>query len=188
MRAIVGFLLICLLTSHLFGQTSNGQKSYRDQYGVLSERNMFVKDRVRGRGDDASTQPTSRPSETPLTPEETYVLRGVIFENDVFTAYFENLASSRIEVASVGSELAQIRIVDIALDAVELDKSGQTQWISIGHDLRGSPGRTRGGATAGATGNSIGGAAPGTETTSDPGTLSIEERMRQRRAAERGGR
>lgn len=190
MKSLLLVILVAItLTSTLSAQQQGQQdqrKGYGDEYGVISERNMFVKDRVRGRGDGegSSTQPTTRPTEAPLTPEESYILRGVVYENDAFLAYFENLNTSRIEAVSIGSELAQVRIVDIALDAVELNKDGQTQWISIGRDLRGSPARAYS-ATAGT------GAAPATGTapsTADPGTLSLEERLRQRRLQERGGR
>jgi hypothetical protein len=142
---------------------------------------MFVKDRVRGRGDGSTSRPSStQPAQAPLTPEESYILRGVVYENDVFTAYFENLNTSRIEAVNAGAELAQVRIAEVALDAVLLEKNGQTQWIVIGRDLRGSQARQ------------VATSAPSTgtpaATTSDPSTLSIEERLRQRRLQERGGR
>ena len=185
MRFVISALfVVSLAATTLFGQQRSGgasSDSYRDQFGVISERNMFVKDRVRGRGEGASTQPSTRPTEAPLTPEESYVLRGVVFENDLFTAYFENLATSRIEAVNVGAELAQMRIADVALDAVELEKNGQTQWIAIGRDLRGDPARQT--KLSGAT------TAPaGPATATDPATLSVEERLRQRRLQERGGR
>lgn len=183
MRTICGILCVLLLASTLSAQDSS-RGDYRDKYGVLSERNMFMKDRVRGRGEGSSTQPTSRPADAPLTPEESYILRGVIYENDMFTAYFENLNTSRMEAVNVGAELAQIHVADIALDAVELEKNGQTQWITIGKDLRGAAARQ---VRSGNTGSAPSVAAtPGAATSADPTTLSKEEQMRQRRAQERG--
>jgi len=192
------FLFFNLLASALFAQqTSDASSSeassassprggYNEQFGVISERNMFVKDRVRGRGDGATSRPsTTQSAQSPLTPEESFILRGVVYENDAFTAYFENLGTSRIQAVNAGAELANTRIAEIALDAVMLERNGQTQWIVIGRDLSGNLARQ---ATPPATGPGIIGTTSTPSTPSDPATLSIEERLRQRRQQERGGR
>src|SRR5688572_25764016 len=77
------FAAIIAISATAHSQRSSA--SYSDRYTVLSERNIFLKDRTQ-----PSTRPTASPRPSPSDPERTNVLRGVVVEEDGYRAYVEN--------------------------------------------------------------------------------------------------
>lgn len=178
--------------------TSGAAGENQPEYVVISERNIFLRDRPRPRGNSG---PTTRRADdrTPLTPEQSFALRGVVFEEDQYLAYFENIPEASVQQVSIGGELAGQRIVDIDMDAVELEKDGNTFWIEVGQDLTGNRAqsarpsggfaRTGSSSPAPTASNAPGSAAPpALPSEGETEGMSIEERMRLRAQQLRGGR
>ena len=160
-------------------------------YGVLSERNMFLKERKAPRP-SGSDRPQARPprdENSPQARERQMVLRGVAIEDNELHAYIENTRNNQIVRVAPGDKLVNGNVVDIAIDAIAYSTEGKTAWIEIGQNLAGvhtaaAPG-TDGDAPSSqpSGGPSIGPAAP---LPTEGGSL--EERMKARRAKERGGK
>jgi hypothetical protein len=107
--------------------------SYSERYGVLSEQNIFLKDRsVRTeRRTTSSSQPSARP------PEEAFVLRGVVVEDDGWRAYVEDTRAERMIRLAPGDKIARGQVTHIQIDAIAYDLNGQPQIVEIGQDLTG---------------------------------------------------
>ena len=161
------------------------RQSDRD-YAVLTEQNIFVKDRRSlRRGDRPSSD---RNSNDPLReyrnqPEAFLVLTGVVFEDGDYRAFIEDTKVSKVLRLSVGDAIARGKITEIDIDTIAYESSGKTTIINVGTTLTGIP-YSAFTATPGATPASTG-AAPSTPLP-DPNNpnLTIEEKMKLRRAAE----
>jgi hypothetical protein len=180
-------------------------QSYRERYAVLSERNIFLKDRRVRSGPSTSRSGSDRPPAPP--PEATYVLTGVVLEEGQYRAYVED-SNGKINRLAVGDAIARGHVAEIDISAMAYESNGQVALVNVGYDLRGKPweaptaesvmsrfgpGSDRGGGGfRGDRGGGNGGAATATPATAvappplDPNTagLSIEERMRLRRMQE----
>lgn len=162
---------------------TTGPVSDRDTVAVIVERNMFMRDRVRRNVNGMTTRPSTTQSTDPalLVPEKKFILRGVVYEDDTFHAYFENTQSSEMVQASVGTRLARGTVIGLTLDAVVFENDGIVLTVDIGDDLTGA---RVGPAVASST------SAGGSSASSQPAGVvpgSIEERMRARRARQTGG-
>ena len=161
-----------------------------DQYNAIVERNIFLRERPRPR--PANTQRWERPRDPtpPETPEQRYVLRGVVIENDELRAYFENIRSNEGVRVKPGEAIGNGHIAGIAIDAVAYAAAdGTVTWIDVGENLTGAR-DTRSGTGGGTSASATPSTSPSTtspSTSSDPANLSVEERMRQRRLQQRGG-
>lgn len=167
-------------------QSSTTRQSDRDRYAVLTEQNIFVKDRRTLRRNDRPSG--ERPAMTELqrlkeTPEAKYVLTGVVFEDGEYRAFVEDTNASKVLRMSVGEPIARGKITEIDIDTIAYESSGKTTIINVGTTLTGIP-YSAFTATPGAT-PAPAGAAPSTPLP-DPNNpnLTIEERMKLRRAAE----
>jgi hypothetical protein len=116
------------------GPATQPSLDYRERYTVLSERNIFLRERHRPSSDSRPSGPRTEPRK----PEQTYSLTGIVEEEGEFRAYFENLANPSFTRVSLGEPIARGKITAIALDAVEYEQEGQRRWIEIGHDLTGA--------------------------------------------------
>jgi hypothetical protein len=125
---------------------SNGPTSrpagYRDRYIILSDQNIFVRDRSRivpDRGDRPSGSGSdTRPTYVrPL--EMSFVLTGVVLEEGLYRAYIEDSNASRILRLTVGDTVARGHIADIDINAIAYEANGQTKWVGLGCNLTGDP-------------------------------------------------
>jgi hypothetical protein len=177
--------------------------SYRDKYGPIAEHNIFLKDRRkpasrpdRGSGYGSGAQPER-------VPEASFILTGVVIEEGQLRAYVEDSNAGKGLRLSVGDAVARGHIADIEIDAVAYAGPGQPIWVSLGCDFRGNPVASMSPARSGSYGSS---AAPTTTSPSagtgtgtgaaatpapatpagpvDPSNMSIEDKMRARRAQE----
>lgn len=159
------------------------RESFSERYGVISERNIFLRDRSRrsfGRG-----EPSSRPASfsAPRQAEQMYVLTGVVLEEGEFRAYFENIDNGSVLRVRVGDSIARGVVSQIGIDAVEYEHGGQFIWVDVGHNLIGAQ------AFPVSSGSSFADAGSTTQPSSpmpnpnDP-NLSIEEKMKLRRMQE----
>ncbi|HYO09327.1 MAG TPA: hypothetical protein VER17_10180 [Tepidisphaeraceae bacterium] len=169
-----------------------GQRvSYNDRYGIIAERNIFLRDRRAaaaaargGAGGGATSQPTQgRP-----TGERALVLTGVAVELDGLRAYLEDLERGTVVKVSVGDALARGRVSAIEIDAMQYQNpAGQLTWITVGDDLTGRPSPAMssdsgGGLALAATASTMPSGIDGLNP-NDP-NLTIEQKMKLRRAAE----
>lgn len=163
-------------------------------YGVLAERNMFLKERKAPRPPGSSDRTRSTgPREDPNSPqarERQMVLRGVAIEENELHAYLENTRNNQIVRVAPGDKLANGTVADIAIDAIAYAADGKTAWVEIGQNLAGV--HTAAGLATGGDGSPTtqggGGSTAASSTPLPAEGGSLEERMRARRARERGGR
>jgi hypothetical protein len=167
------------------------RQDYRERYGVVSDRNIFVKDRSRPAG--ATSRPSrgdfreSRPYTPP--PEAAFLLTGIVIEEGQLRAYVEDGPRSKIVRLAPGDAVARGRVEAIEIDAILYDHDGQQTWVEIGQNLTGAgfpPVAIATGdpTTAGATTAPTAGTTATTPLDPNSPTLSMEEKMRLRRAAE----
>lgn len=159
-------------------------------YDVITERNMFLRDRPRPRVVTTRPAPATRPVEVviPETPEQRYVLRGVAIEDGEYRAYFEHVRTGEGLRVQPGDAIGNGHIAHIDIDAVAYASSeGTITWIDVGENLNGvrdtrsappSAGPVSSGAPAASTEPATGPA--------DPALQSLEERMRARARARSG--
>ncbi|MBP7933403.1 MAG: hypothetical protein KA354_02035 [Phycisphaerae bacterium] len=159
------------------------RESFSERYGVISERNIFLRDRSRrafGRGEPNSRPPSFPP---PRQAEQMFVLTGVVLEEEEFRAYFENTDSGSILKLRVGDPIARGMISQIEIDAIEYEHAGQLTWIDVGRNLIGvqvSPTTVGGSLTESSSASQPSAPLP---NPNDP-NLSIEEKMKLRRMQE----
>ena len=179
-------VLAVLMTASSTAYAQRSSASYSDRYTVLSERNIFLKDR---------TQPSTRPSAStrpsPSDPERTNVLRGIVVEEDGYRAYVENNSIGTVSRLAVGDAIARGKITAIDIDAVAYETPAGTVWIVIGSDLTGQQGAASSGEA------SIISSTSSTPTTTPAGleglnpddpNLTTEQKLKLRRLREQKGR
>jgi hypothetical protein len=198
---IVLSCLVPVVSADAAAPQTQPAKVDRERYNVLTERNMFLRDRRR-----PVYTPTSRPAYVSRPVEETLILTGVVFEEGEYRAFFEDTQRSSVLTLRVGESVGRGVITQIQLDAIQYLSGDSQMWIDVGHTLTGSlppapPTRlyTNTTATATATGSTTRPATAGTDTTTatpavttplpnpDDPNLSLEERMKLRRAQQLGG-
>ena len=149
--------------------------SFTDRYGVIADRNIFLKERSSRRPSDrgSSTQPAPRPV------EESFTLVGIVHEEGQWRAYVEDRGRSATTRLAAGDAVARGKVTRIEIDGIEYDPGEKPTWISIGSDLTG-----RALTLGGISGLDMPTAATGPTTLpfdpNDP-NLTIEQRMRLRR-------
>lgn len=184
-RNVIAAALLLGATLPLVAQSRNATEretrtSYRDQYGVLSDRNMFLRDRQI----TATTTPTSRPAEKP--PEQAFMLTGVVYEplEGKAFAYFEDLNANTILRVGVGEKVARGIVAGIDINAVSYERDGKHTSVLVGEDLTGAK-ASLGASSHGATEAASPGATSAPAIDPNNPNLTTEERMRLRRQQER---
>jgi hypothetical protein len=123
------------------------RQTYSDRYSVLTQRNIFLRDRSRGSSNGSTTGPTTSSTQPARrSPEETLLLRGIVVEEGEVRAYFEDMVDFRMVRVAEGETIARGRIAGIGLDAVEYEpndggggagSAGRRTLVMVGHDLTG---------------------------------------------------
>ena len=177
-------------------------QSYSDRYSILSQRNIFLKDRSRGSGgrsgdgrnDPSTTQASLQPSRRPI--EEQMVLTGIVEEGGQYRAYVEDSAAGAVIRVSTGDRLAHGRVARIALDSIEYEPQssggveGKKTLIAIGSDLTGREVSFSASAFASSASSAAAGAAASTAPSGAEGlnpndpNLTMEQRLKLRRLQE----
>jgi hypothetical protein len=173
--------------------TAVAPASFAGQYGMLSERSIFLRNRPRPRPASAVQQVTSRPVAPPAAPERDFVLRGVVLEDVDLRAYVEDTRASRMLRLLPGEDVARGQIVQIEADAVLFQHDGEQLWIEVGQNFTGTRATSPLPQPTTEATNGSGGATTSTSTSASPSppggsATSIEERMRLRRQQSGGGR
>jgi len=160
---------------------------YRERYGVLWERNIFLRERGRRERVDRDLRPAA-----PRLPEQSLVVTGIVLEDGEYRAYVEDVSRGTTLKLSVGDAVARGHVVGIEIDALAYENYAGITWIPIGSNLAGasvtsvSDARIAAAAAgyAGTTQPAAGGA--GAVIDASGANLSIEERLRLRRMQEIG--
>jgi hypothetical protein len=116
------------------------QPARLEDYRVLSERNMFLRNRARP--PSSHHAPTAAPAAD--TGDGRIVLTGIIQQGEDYVAFFEDTRTGKTTLAQVGALLGRGQLVTITMDAVHYACAGNTLKIAIGSTLTGaaaSPGR-----------------------------------------------
>jgi len=105
-----------------------------DEYRVLMERNIFLRDRRR----PMLRRPSPRPAEPVVRDSDgDIVLIGVGRRDGEFVAFFENVATRVTTRVAAGQAVGKGRVQAITLDGVGYDRDGTVTRIDIGHALPG---------------------------------------------------
>lgn len=183
-----------------FAVTNSGE--FTADYGVVSDKNIFLRDRrVRLPNEDQGI----RTPPPPPIPEQLHVVTGIIFDVDtkIYKAQIENTGMHTADKLKIGDKVAEGEIADITLnpDGIKYRKGGQDTWVPIGSNLMGTQignmgdERARGAMMGGqfimrsGGGVVVGGQSGAPLPPLDPNTagMSMEERLRARRMAESQG-
>jgi hypothetical protein len=162
------------------------RETYSDRYSVLTEHNIFMKDRAR-RPAATTQRATSQAAAPPL--EASLVLRGIVMEEEGFRAYVENLESQNMLKIAIGDDIGHGKVSSFQIDAIEYARGDQKTWIEIGRNFLGAVSAsvpTSAAPTTGPTSAAPGarsGATTGPVNANDP-NLTPEQRMRLRRQQE----
>ena len=147
-------------------------KSSFDHYKVLSEHNIFTKNR---RPPSTQSSRDSRTDRPPRRPEVAFVLTGCVIENDNrFAAFVENAQTGVTQKVSPGDSIATGKVTSIGFDFLEYESAGQKTRVEIGHNFTG---------TVASLADVIS-ASPTTGPTTGPvdlSNLSMEEKLKRRR-------
>jgi hypothetical protein len=167
---------------------------FNSTYGVLSERNMFLRERQAPRPPRTNTQPRVDTNSTQARERAT-VLRGVTIEDNELHAYLENTRNNEVIRVAPGDALVNGHVAEIAIDAIAYNADGRTTWVEIGRNLSGGreslspPVVDSGPATTGPAGPAAsGGATPPVPNNVKPEGMSMEDWLKARRAQQRGGK
>jgi hypothetical protein len=185
--------IACVFATVILPALAHAQRaeSYTSRYGMLSERNIFLKDRHH-----ATTRPEPSTQLSPRDPERSLRLAGVVVEDDGFRAYVENSAIGTITRLAVGDPIARGKITAIEIDAVAYEANGHTTWIEIGNDFANEPvmvaGETYAASASSAETPTTAPAAAGAPgvaniNPNDP-NLTVEQRLKLRRQLELKGK
>jgi hypothetical protein len=147
-------------------------KSSFDHYKVLSEHNIFTKNRRPPATQSSRDARTDRP---PRRPEVAFVLTGCVIEDDNrFAAFVENVQTGVTQKVSPGDAIATGKVTSIGFDFLEYESSGQKTRVEIGHNFTGTV----------ASLAEVISAPPTTGPTTGPvdlSNLSMEEKLKRRR-------
>lgn len=147
---------------------------FEDRYGVLSERNIFLRDRSVRRpveNSGPSTQPAPRP------PEESFTLVGIVEEDGLWRAYVEDATRSATTRLTAGDSVARGTVSRIEIDGIEYDQGEKQTWVTIGNNLTG---QSASGISASMSSTDAAGPTSLPFDPNDP-NLTVEQRMRLRR-------
>lgn len=168
---------ITLTTALLFLPLCGLAADKPDDFSVLSERNMFLKNRQPPPDPSHPRRvPTTEESRPIDPPAKSIVLRGVVIEDSELHAYVEDTRSGDITRLAPGDAVGDGHVASIAIDAISYEENGRTQWIDIGQNLFGSQVAATTQPTTGPSGDSS-----ATTVPANPQLSALEQRMRDRR-------
>ena len=106
-----------------------------EAYSIVSEINIFS--RTRRPQVAASAQTVKQAPEVALTEESYLVLRGVVRENDMFTAFVEDSRTGSVQRVRDGEAIGGGTIADATLDFVSYRLGKSDFRIEVGRTLEG---------------------------------------------------
>ncbi len=188
-------ILIALIAPHVIAgilRAADAQPSrqdFRERYGVLADRNIFLKERGRPAATSRPSRFNSGGDRSRPTPEQTYVLTGIVEEQGQYRAYVEDLNRSKFIRLNVGDPVARGKVERIEIDGIQYAVEGQATRIEIGQNLTGGKSPSSTGLAASAAGNpdeTSPTTAPTATSSIDPNdpNLTPEQKMKLKRQME----
>lgn len=107
--------------------------NFKDQYHLILDRNIFT--RNRGKKPEAPKVKVEAPPPPPV--QKSYVLNGISRWGEEYIAFVEDMRYGGTQMYRIGSTVANMKIKNITLDSVELEKDAKTNTIQIGSNLIG---------------------------------------------------
>ena len=115
---------------------ATGQERSWDRYRILTERNMFRRDRRSVRSyEAATTQPSDQPTHD---SDGSIALTGIARRDGEFVAFFEDTRINATIKARVGQPVGKGNVEQITLNEVEYRREGTIKRIGIGRSLMGT--------------------------------------------------
>ena len=161
------------------GETTSAADRW-DHYRVLMERNIFVRERTRGRERRFTT---SRPVGV-IDTDGNLVLTGTAQQGGKGVAFVKDTRSGQTANVRTGGSVGKGKLVTITLDYVVYEYEGVTRRIKIGSNLAGVAVRRGPTTMSASTGPSTAPVGKGAGEAVDSNAAAILERMRRRRAQE----
>jgi hypothetical protein len=121
-----------------FGSNGNFQRmpntgNYNDDYAIIVNQNIFLRDRRPPRDPNAD-----RPAYVAPTAEQTLVLTGISQEGDQYYAFVEDVAQNRTLKLKAGDAVAHGKISEITIDPICYEHDTDKTWIAAGSNLSGT--------------------------------------------------
>ncbi|MBN1805915.1 MAG: hypothetical protein JW837_11750 [Sedimentisphaerales bacterium] len=135
----LGFITAIWSQSGLGQDATVAKQDGWENYRIILERNIFS--RQRGPRIDPSRR---RPAEAPPAPdpESYYILKGIVQENGVFTAFIENTQQGQILKVREGDNVARGKVTNFNLDTIEYHYEDKKITVAMGYDMEGGRGTT----------------------------------------------
>ncbi|MBE3099614.1 MAG: hypothetical protein IMZ55_19110 [Acidobacteria bacterium] len=112
------------------------QPAQMEDYRVLSERNMFLRNRARPPASHAAPAP---PRAAPAdTGDDRIVLTGIIQQGEDYLAFFEDTRTGKTTTLQAGDPLGRGQLAAIEIDAVYYTCDGNSTKVAIGSNLTGA--------------------------------------------------
>jgi hypothetical protein len=165
-------------------------EDFSGRYGILSEKNIFVRNRP------ATRRGAQRSSSSPRRPEEMMVLTGIALQEGRHVAFIENTATRSTQRLVTGDTILGGKVAAIDFGGLHFEAGDRQTRIAVGRNFLGAVAATAPVASASATtaaagspatapaGNS--GAASAAGEPADDAGLSAEERMKRKRQRQLG--
>jgi len=172
----IGGLVLMACAAFLPRQQACAETPSWEHYKVMTENNMFLRDRPRPR-------PVEKPAPRVVpvrVPERDFVLTGIVQREAGCVAFIEDMRSGETLKLRPGDAVADGEILDIKFDELVYRKGEQSLKITMGNTLEGAssapaPAPTGVGAEESVTPRA---------TAASPDERAILERLRQRREKE----
>jgi len=170
----VGLLVSFMYAGSLRCEEASAASPSWERYKVLTENNIFLRDRARPRARSVASVVPVR------APERDFVLTGIVRRDTGCIAFIEDMRNGETLKVRPGDTIADGQVVDIAPDGLVYRKDNQTRSIETGNTLGGASSLSA--PTAASTSMEENGSS-GT-TVGSPDERAILERLRQRREKE----
>lgn len=137
----LGFAVLFLFsTTVVSGQEMNSEKTSWEDYRVISERNIFSRNR-RQSNQSVFTEAQKRPAIV-QKEQSYYILRGITRQADGFVSFIEDSRTMEIGKFRKGEMIGKGRLKNITLDYISYELEGGTIRVEIGMNLEGRPSST----------------------------------------------
>ena len=144
-----------------------------ERYHVIVQRNIFAKDRRRGRGNHRPAEQAAEEMGPPAPKAETEsVLIGILQKDGLLVAFLENTRTGTVQTLRTGDALGCGHVGAITLNSMEFVSGETSLTVTVGQNLDGS--------AAGRLSDTV---KSGTGSGS-PETNAILERLRKKRQEE----
>lgn len=110
-----------------------------ERYQVVVQRNIFAKDRARGRGDHRPAEQAVEEMGPPAPKTETdSVLIGLLEKDGQLVAFLENTRTGAVQTLRTGDALGSGKVGTLTLNSMEFVSGETSLTVSVGQKLDGS--------------------------------------------------